>query len=155
MSYVERIIIGAILLISAYSLYNGSEERHQFHQAINLRTHSSYLVAKTIGRCLGCYRCIELYRQAVVIFIFTAGVSLLLDSGIAIAILAQIILIAINLINLRGSFEIVELQTVLISFALLVFLIRNLTDFRSSTKENSKVSNSKVSQPAKLEVANV
>jgi hypothetical protein len=86
----------------------------------------------------------------VVIFVFTAGVSLLLDSGIAIAILAQIVLIALNLITLRGSLEIVELQTLLISFALLIFLIRNLTDFRSSPKEISKVS-----EPVRSDVNNV
>lgn len=34
MSYVERIIIGAVLILSAYTLYNGAQERHQFHSAI-------------------------------------------------------------------------------------------------------------------------
>ncbi len=37
MSYVERIIIGAVLILSAYNLYTGAEERHQFHSAISQR----------------------------------------------------------------------------------------------------------------------
>lgn len=38
MSYVERIIIGAVLLLSAYTLYTGAQERHQFHLAVKQRT---------------------------------------------------------------------------------------------------------------------
>lgn len=38
MSYVERFIIGAVLILSAYTLYTGAQERHQFHSAIAQRT---------------------------------------------------------------------------------------------------------------------
>jgi hypothetical protein len=37
MSYVERLIIGVILVISAYTLLTGAEERHNFHLAFSQR----------------------------------------------------------------------------------------------------------------------
>lgn len=38
MSYVERFLIGVVLILSAYTLYTGAQERHQFHSAIAQRT---------------------------------------------------------------------------------------------------------------------
>jgi hypothetical protein len=140
MSYVERIFIGLILLISAYSFYNNSQERHQFHQAVALRKHSSYLVSKTVGKCLGCFPCIEKYRSAFVVLLLTGGVSLVFDFGVTVAILSQLLILAIDASTLRCEFDSDSYRSVLINFVILLILLKNSSCFSCKSKKISNIS---------------
>jgi hypothetical protein len=66
------------------------------------------------------------------VLIFTGGAVLLMDAGITIAIIAQLLVTALDLTALKGGWEVAELHTALINLALLVFLFRNISDFRQS-----------------------
>ncbi len=143
MSYLERIIIGAIIVISAFELYNNSEERHQFHEAVRQSKDVSYLVAELAGRCLGCYKCIEQYRQIVVIFVFTAGISLVLDTGIFLGILAQIVISALDFSTCQGQITLPQIQGLLINLAIILFLLKNRSDQKSESKPEPKPVESK------------
>ena len=60
-----------------------------------------------------------------VVLVFTGGASLVMDSGVTVAIIAQLILTALDLTDLRGGLDVAEAQTLLVNVALLVFLFRN------------------------------
>lgn len=70
--------------------------------------------------------------------IFTGGATLVMDAGITIAIIAQLLLTAVGMTALRGGLDVAELQTLLINVALIVFLLRNIADFRSTTENKEK-----------------
>ena len=61
-----------------------------------------------------------------------------MDAGITIAIIAQLLLTAVGMTALRGGLDVAELQTLLINVALIVFLLRNIADFRSTTENKEK-----------------
>lgn len=72
------------------------------------------------------------------VVIFTGGATLVMDAGITIAIIAQLLLTAVGMTALRGGLDVSELQTLLINVALIVFLLRNIADFRSTTGNKEK-----------------
>ena len=55
-----------------------------------------------------------------------------MDAGITVGIIAQLLVTALDLTALKGGLEVAELHTTLINLALLVFLFRNISDFRQS-----------------------
>ena len=63
---------------------------------------------------------------------------MVMDAGITIAIIAQLLLTAVGMTSLRGGLNVAELQTLLINVALIVFLLRNIADFRSTTENKGK-----------------
>lgn len=100
-----------------------------------LRTVWVYLVSKTVGKCLGCFKCIETYREVTVLFIFTAGASLVLDTGATLAIIAQIIVIALDYASLGCACDIISLKPILTNLAILFFLFRNWKESSSQAEE--------------------
>lgn len=79
---------------------------------------------------------------------------MVMDAGVTFAIIAQVILTALDASQLRGDIEIAQYQSVLINLALLVFLFRNAAHFRQK-HVNSKASGAKaevqVAEPANAE----
>lgn len=53
-----------------------------------------------------------------------------MDAGVTIAIIAQLLVTAIDLTHLKGGLDASDFQSILINFALLVFLLRNIADFK-------------------------
>lgn len=73
-----------------------------------------------------------------------------MDAGITLAILAQLLVTALHLSGLKAGLDVAELQTLLINLALLVFLLRNLGDFKGKPAVEVKASpqaKAEVSQP--------
>lgn len=56
----------------------------------------------------------------------------MMDAGVTIAIIAQTLITAIGLTQFKGGWDVAELQSLLINLALLVFLLRNVSDFRQT-----------------------
>ena len=73
-----------------------------------------------------------------------------MDAGIVIAMIAQLILTAIDLTELRGGLEVAEMQTLLINVALLVFLFRNFCE-GCQKKGQAQVNKSAVAVSGKAE----
>ena len=88
------------------------------------------------------------------VVIFTGGAALVLDAGITVAIIVQLFLTSLDLTSLRGGLEVAELQSLLINLAIIVFLLRNIADFRSTTESNQKQTSSekKIFSEVKTEV---
>lgn len=61
----------------------------------------------------------------------------MMDSGVTVGIIAQLIITALDLTDLRGGLDVAEAQTLLINVALLVFLYRNCCE-RCHKKEEVK-----------------
>lgn len=88
-----------------------------------------------------------------VVLVFTGGASLVMDSGVTVAFIAQLILTALDLTDLRGGLDVAEAQTLLINVALLVFLFRNCCESCQKKEEvkakanDGKTENKPVSAP--------
>lgn len=76
-----------------------------------------------------------MYRQVVVLFLFTAGTSLVLDSGATLAIFAQIILIALDYASLGCACDIISLKPILTNLAILFFLFKNWRESSAQAEE--------------------
>lgn len=82
----------------------------------------------------------------------------MMDSGVTVGIIAQLILTALDLTDLRGGLDVAEAQTLLINVALLVFLLRNCCESCQKKEEvkgkanDEKAENKPVSVP-KAEVS--
>lgn len=67
-----------------------------------------------------------------------------MDSGVTVGIIAQLILTALDLTDLRGGLDVAEAQTLLVNVALLVFLYRNCCEScQKKEKVKAKVNDGK------------
>lgn len=73
---------------------------------------------------MGCYLCLEKLRQLVVAFIFTAGLSLILDFGVTVAIVGQLLWLVFEIVPLRDGASLSEIQWVVINTVILLFLVK-------------------------------
>ena len=69
-------------------------------------------------------------RNIAVIVSFTAGMALLMDAGVVLAIVAQIGFIVLQGVLVRNP-TVADLQPILVNFALLVFLVKNFSELRA------------------------
>ena len=69
-------------------------------------------------------------RNIAVIVSFTAGMALLMDAGVVLAIVAQIGFIVLQGVLVRNP-TVADLQPILVNFALLVFLVKNYSELRA------------------------
>ena len=76
-------------------------------------------------------------RNIAVIVSFTAGMALIMDAGVILAIVTQVGFILLQAVLLRNP-SVSDLQPVIVNVALLVFLIKNLSDTcaESAAKED-------------------
>jgi hypothetical protein len=69
-------------------------------------------------------------RNIAVIVSFTAGMALLMDSGIILAIITQVGFIILQGVLIRNP-TVADLQPILVNFALLVFLVKNYSEAKA------------------------
>jgi hypothetical protein len=87
-------------------------------------------------------------RNIAVIVSFTAGMALLMDAGVVLAIVAQIGFIVLQGVLVRNP-TVADLQPILVNFALLVFLVKNYSELRAEAAATAaKEAKSKVANAA-------
>lgn len=87
-------------------------------------------------------------RNIAVIVSFTAGMALLMDAGVVLAIVAQIGFIVLQGVLVRNP-TVADLQPILVNFALLVFLVKNYSELRAEAAATAaKEAKSKIANAA-------
>ena len=73
-------------------------------------------------------------RNIAVIISFTAGMALLMDAGVLLAIITQIAFIVLQAVLVRNP-SVADLQPILVNFALLVFLLKNYSEIKAEASD--------------------
>ena len=118
MAYIERFIIGVILLINAYSLLEDAEHRHLFHVTL-----SNLFTCLQVKQC---YLCIEGFRLAFSALAFTAAVSLVFDICVSAAVISEVFMLGLEVMKVKDCACICSVQGIMIHLLLLLILISNL-----------------------------
>ena len=69
-------------------------------------------------------------RNIAVVVSFTAGMTLIMDAGVVLAIVAQIGFIVLQGVLVRNP-TVADMQPILVNFALLVFLVKNYSELKA------------------------